>query len=339
MSTLSFFNTQKDHSRIKAEIVSSYFATWASIILRVINRHGTGEPIGYVDLFAGTGRYEDGNPSTPLLVLGHAINNAEIGARLQCLFCDKELAHVQRLKEEIALLPGIDGLTYPPTIECRAVDEEVCRSFLEMPKIIPSLFFLDPCGYKGLTLNLIKVAIKDWACECIFFFNYNRINPALENECVDCHMDALFGEKRALELRNAIIGRTPEEREAIIMDGLIKSLREVHGELVLPFRFRNVTDSRTSHYLVFVTKDFLGYHKMKEIMAPYSSSFSQGVPSFEYNPEQPQGRLDFSAPLDDLLRDLPVAYSGRTVPVTAVYEQHSRGCRYINKITKMRCYS
>ena len=64
--------------------------------------------------------------------------------------------------------------------------------------------FVDPWGYKGLSLRLINSVLKDWACECIFFFNYNRINMGLGNDAVKEHMDALFGEERAAELAGAI---------------------------------------------------------------------------------------------------------------------------------------
>ena len=56
------------------------------------------------------------------------------------------------------------------------------------------------------------------------------------------------------------------------------------GEFVLPFRFKNSEGTRTSHYLIFVSKNFLGYEMMKEIMAKESSANVQGVPTLEYIP-------------------------------------------------------
>ena len=43
--------------------------------------------------------------------------------------------------------------------------------------------------------------LKDWGCDCVFFFNYNRISMGLGNEVVEEHMDALFGKERAEKLR------------------------------------------------------------------------------------------------------------------------------------------
>ena len=70
--------------------------------------------------------------------------------------------------------------------------------------LVPTLLFVDPWGYKGLSLNLIDSVLKNWGCDCIFFFNYNRINMGLNNENVKEHMDALFGEQRANELRHKL---------------------------------------------------------------------------------------------------------------------------------------
>jgi three-Cys-motif partner protein len=59
-------------------------------------------------------------------------------------------------------------------------------------RLIPTLFFVDPWGYKGLTLQLINSVLKNWGCDAIIFFNYNRINRGLSNPAVQAHMNALF---------------------------------------------------------------------------------------------------------------------------------------------------
>lgn len=327
--TSPFFDEQQAHSKVKAEIVSKYFSVWAKIIINHIKKFRDGN-IGYIDLFAGMGRYHDGSPSTPLLVLQHAVNDDDISKRLVSIFADKELTHVQCLQEEINRIPNINLLHHQPKVLCTEV-EQVLEDFLKVPEYIPSIFFLDPCGYKGLTLDLVQVAIRDWACECIFFFNYSRINAALENDNLKCHMDDLFGEDRAKELRSVIKGKSPEDREEHIMKGLFSALRGVHGKFVLPFRFRNYSDTRTSHYLVFVTKKFRGFEEMRKIMAKHSSDSPQGVPSFEYNPPAlRQDKLfDLSQHLDNLMDSLLQHFAGRELTMRAIYDQHSPGQLYV----------
>ena len=48
--------------------------------------------------------------------------------------------------------------------------------------ILPTLFFVDPWGYKGLSLHAFNAVLKNWGCDCsLLTFNYNRINMGLNN--------------------------------------------------------------------------------------------------------------------------------------------------------------
>jgi hypothetical protein len=152
----------------------------------------------------------------------------------------------------------------------------------------------------------------------------------LTNELVKEHMDALFGEKRAENLRKKLATLDPIARELTIIEELcqaIKELRENGDNYTLPFTFKNASGNRTSHHLIFVSKHFRGYEIMKKIMARESTSDTQGVPSFEYNPADflPQQTLLFnlSRPLDDLEDMLLTEYNGKTLTMYEIYRQHN----------------
>jgi len=66
--TQKFFAAQKEASRVKSDIVVKYFKFWSRVMADQV-RHETNPRIGYIDLFSGPGRYDDGTSSTPLLVL------------------------------------------------------------------------------------------------------------------------------------------------------------------------------------------------------------------------------------------------------------------------------
>jgi hypothetical protein len=204
------------------------------------------------------------------------------------------------------------------------VGEEIIKLF-ESLNLAPTLCFVDPWGYKGLSLRLINSVLKDWACECLFFFNYNRINMGLGNQYVKEHMDALFGEVRAAQLRPKLEALQPDQRELTIVEEIGKALRQMGGKYVLPFRFRNDRGNRTSHHLIFVSKHPLGYDIMKKIMATESSTSQQAVASFEYNPadvRQPW-LSGFLRPLDDLEEMLLEDYAGRTMTMKEIYNAHN----------------
>lgn len=327
-----FFDEQAEQSQIKTAIVTKYFWAWAKIISAALKKMGGDTRIGYIDLFAGPGRYGDGAMSTPLLILQQAIAEPEFRANLVTWFNDKDQENTSKLVEEIKKLPRIETLAREPKVFTNEVGVEVVKKFEEM-NLIPVLFFVDPWGYKGLSLRLINSVLKDWGCECIFFFNYNRINMGLSNDFVKEHMDALFGEQRAAKLRERLELMTPELRELAIVEEICEALVEMGGRYVLPFRFRNEKGTRTSHHLIFVSKHPLGYGIMKDVMAKESSSHEQGVPTFEYNPATSDQPLLFelARPLDDLGDMLLDEFAGRTLTMLEMYERHNYGRRYIAK--------
>ncbi len=330
MSTDQFFDEAREQSLVKTAIVSKYFWAWAKVIIPTAKK--LGGRIAYIDLFAGPGRYKDGTRSTPLLVLEQAIKDDDMRQMLVTIFNDADTSNTQSLENAIKALSNIGSLKHKPQIYAQEVGEEIVKMFEQM-SLVPTLFFVDPWGYKGLSLRLVNSVLKDWGCDCIFFFNYNRISMGLPNKVVDQHMNALFGEQRADDLRRRLEPLGPHERELTIVEELAEALREMGGKYVLPFRFKNEKGNRTSHHLIFVSKHFKGYEIMKEIMAGESSSADQGVPSFEYSPASFRQPLLFelSRPLDDLEEMLLTKFAGRCVIMEQVYQEHNVDTPYIKK--------
>jgi three-Cys-motif partner protein len=288
--------------------------------------------IAYIDLFAGPGRYTDGSKSTPVLILERAIADPVMRKMLVALFNDKDEAHAKSLEEAIGALPGIESLAHKPVVKNQEVGEDIVKTFEEM-SLVPTLCFVDPWGYKGLSLRLINSVLKDWACECVFFFNYNRINMGLTNKFVVEHMNALFGEQRADALRSKLSGMSSQDRELAIVEELAEALKAMGGKYVLPFAFTNDKGTRTTHHLIFVSKHVLGYTIMKGIMAGESSSSPQGVASFRYSPADARFPIlfDLTRPLDDLTGMLLKDFAGQTLRMQDIFDEHHVGKPFIEK--------
>jgi three-Cys-motif partner protein len=332
MSTISqFFDETTEQSMIKAKIVSDYFWAWAKVIIPTAKKTSRNR-IAYIDLFAGPGRYNDGTKSTPLLVIEKAIEDPDMREMLVTIFNDKNEDNSYSLQQAINDVPGIGKLKYLPTVRNYEVGKEIVGIFSQM-RLVPTLFFVDPWGYKGLTLQLLNSVLKDWGCDAIMFFNYNRINMGLANPAVEEHMNALFAEERAANLRYRLTALSPSERELAIVEEIANALRKLGAKYVLPFCFKNDHGTRTSHHLIFATKNFRGYDIMKGIMARQSSVADQGVPSFTYNPADSRFPLLFELthPLDDLENMLLKGFTGRSLSLGALYQEHSTGKRYLLK--------
>jgi len=331
----SFFDEAAEQSRVKTVIVEKYFSIWSKVMIGTGKRYPEhSQKIAYIDLFSGPGRYKDGTLSTPLKILTKAIEDNDLRNRLVTLFNDKDKASVSSLKKFISELPGIKTLKHEPEVICEEVGENIVEMF-ESWELVPTLFFVDPWGYKGLSLRLVNSVLKDWGCDGIFFFNYNRINMGMGNEAVTEHMKALFSARRFEVLRGKLQGKSSQERELLVVEEICLAIKSYGIEYVLPFRFKDAKGTRTSHHLIFASKHFRGYEIMKDIMASESTSHDDGVPSFEYNPADSlpkQGLLfKLARPIEELKADLMTSFAGMTLKMKEIYKRHSLDTPFISR--------
>lgn len=330
-----FFETRAIRSEVKTEIVRKYFWAWAKIITAQVQKRG-GNRIAYVDLFAGKGRYDDGSKSTPLRILESAIRDKLISQMLVTVFNDRDRENATALRAEIERIPGITLLKHRPRVTNHEIDDTLA-DVLERSAKLPTLYFLDPWGYKGLSLKLIKAALRNWGSDCIFFFNYNRINAALSNPELAENMDVFFGKQRADRLRRELPGKQPAARQDLIIAELKHALSELGGKYSIEYLFKDNSGRKTSHFLIFTSKNVLGYSVMRDIMAGESSSNDEGVASFEFNPldenEGPTQQTLWEQPsaVDDLATSLMKEFAGRRISVGELYRKHNIGRRIVFK--------
>jgi len=319
-----YFEEPLENSKVKSKIVSEYFYAWSKVM------KSRSEKISYIDLYCGQGYFEDGTKSTPILILEQIIENPELLNQVITIFNDANPEFVKKLEYEIKKIEGINQLKYKPEFYNITVGDELAKLFQDT-SLVPTLAFIDPWGYKGLSADLINGLIKDWGSDCIFFFNYNRINPGISNEMITSHIQAIFGRHNAEALRNKISGMKAKVREETIINELKETLSTERKNYVLPFCFKKHDKKRTSHYLIFVSKSELGYSIMKNILYKYSAKDDEEIANFTYIPGQ-KGAKQLSLlpiienPLDNLGNDLLKCFAGKTLSVDEIYKQH-----HINK--------
>lgn len=182
MKEQNFFEKQTLSSKVKASIVSEYFPKYCSIIIK---KH-VPEKIGYLDLFSGPGMYEDGNPSTPILIARNCMKDEDLKNRVWMVFNDK--CYSEQLKENFNKEFPEGTFKYKPHFGHSTVGESqeindfivknTCKGrFNEQPSVL----FIDPWGYKGIETNVLSQFLSYWGNELFIFINSKRINPALEN--------------------------------------------------------------------------------------------------------------------------------------------------------------
>ena len=322
-----FFADQTEQSAVKAHIVSSYFSAWS----RVIQKWDT--PMAYIDLFCGPGKYGDNNLSAPLLIIESTLENPKLLNKMRFVFNDCDSNNIASLKKSIMQI-DTNGILSQRVQYYNETVEAGFHNRLRIPKNMPALSFVDPFGYKGLTLNLISYLISNSGSDCIFFFNYNRINMAFSsNTKFDEHLKMLFGETRTVALKKQLENLHPEQREPIVLNALVEALREGKSNYVLPFKFYSSEMARTSHFIIFVTKHPIACKIMKQIMYSNSAKDSDGVATFSFKDSHNfVAEFDqltmFDCPLQMLKESFMEKYRHQNVPVAIICD--SVDCDFSN---------
>jgi three-Cys-motif partner protein len=299
-----FFKAPTDASRRKMEIAIKYFDAFMNVFAR------EGEA-GYSDLFAGPGRYDNGDKSVPLAICERVVADERLSRFVRLWFNEGDPELAARLKENVHAVDGIARLHFEPKVTTRVVGKDLAPS-LEARKI-PAFTFADPCGYKGLSMKLITAAIKPFGNDCLFFFNYNRVNMKLEYPVMDDSINEFFEADRAAKLRSEMaILSSPRDREKAVLEAIKGALRAADA-FPLVFAFRTREGGGTSHHLVFASKGQKGASIMKRIMTQASSEIIDGVGSWDYDPRDHSATLSLFSGLDAIRDRLLRTFSGQTV--------------------------
>jgi three-Cys-motif partner protein len=322
-STDEFFHAQKDESRVKTDIVEAYFVAWARILGGHQKQRREPLHLGYVDLFAGPGCYDDGTETTPVRILSRVLDNEDWRNGTLLLFNERNPAllyalgeNVERVQQEKGKRLGIEPIFHDLTIDSGYSE---CLSYV---KNRPTLFFVDPWGYVGITLRLLRDLAIGFGNDLIFFFNYRRVRAAVSNDLFKSRMDDLFG-SRSEALRRQVGELHGVEREGAIVDAISSELAENVAEYVQRFRF-GPTEDEASHYLFFVSKSRKGHELMTNIMAKRSHTDRFGVPTFEFT-RTSQSSFFAQDPIETLADRLLKKFAGRELPVRAIFDDDSPG--------------
>ena len=134
-----FFVEKKPWSKVKDELLGCYLKSYVAKILH------TRKPLVYVDCFAGKGRFDDGQPGSPIIALEIfkqclASTKLDGNARIGAAFI--ELNHAADLEKNLSTYSGVKIVsgTYEDTIESLLKSKVGCNVFL----------YIDPYGIKSL---------------------------------------------------------------------------------------------------------------------------------------------------------------------------------------------
>ena len=341
MTNSTFFEKQTLSSRVKASIVSEYFPKYCKIIVK---KH-VPRRIGYFDLFAGPGLYEDGNYSTPLLVAKNCYNDDLLKKRVWMVFNDKEYS--PQLQENFLKLYPIGTFAFNPHFghstvgECEAIDRFITQNHMENGKNeCPSVLFIDPFGYKGIDTIILSTFLNYWGNELFIFINTKRINPALENEKFEPLIRHLFPQSYdALKtlVRNK---RSVSERLQFIIANLGKEYEKLlRGKVYYTaFKFQEEDVETTSHFILHLTKSKRGFDLIKQIYNDFANvgTIFDGINTYTFDVKKILNPIEelfdtASENIDVLKEKLYMEYKGREISALDLFEEHQYKELYCRK--------
>lgn len=267
----NYWERPQEHTMVKSQIVFEYFQAWASILAR------RGQRLMYLDLFAGRGEYDNGELSTALRIVKFVNSDKLLQKQLLIVLNDKSKTHCDNINTIISKHALCKNLHFDPVVTNFEVNA-ITPDLVDKIKNLPTFCFIDPYGFKGLTHRLVESVIKDWGCECMIFFNTSDINRNLNVDQSQEHLLNVFGKEIYDDLINRVT-KYQGKREELILTCYKNSCIAAGAKHFLKFEI-NCPSKR--FHLIYLTKNDLGFNKMKKVMARYSRKEESGIPLYSY---------------------------------------------------------
>lgn len=295
------------HTRAKHDILRRYLGAWFPIL-------GSRSPrVVYIDGFSGPGRYEGGEPGSPIIALREALKHSQRlrSTKITFLFVDESIDRITQLARELS------GFPTPPHFDVNVrpgASEQEIRNLLDeldgSAVQTPVFAFLDPFGFKGLPFHLVRRLLARDRSEVLVNIMADSVNRFLEHpkDRIRQHIVELFGTEDVLRIADNSRNRIAELRH------LYQKQLSTSARFVRHFEMKD-DKGRVIYYLFFASNHRLGHVRMKEAfwkVDPASGfSFSDAT-----NPRQLVLFAIDQAP--SLAEHLAAAYAKQSVSVESV---------------------
>jgi len=265
----------EDQTRIKLALLKSYISPWMNILYQQQEKIRSQETLLYLDGFSGPGVYFtdeskieqcDGSPVIVAKVANEYLSQKP-SRKFHLYALDKEQQCVDILGPKLSALNSHSqnwkSIKADFESAIHTILDEIESKGLHHQ---PMFFFIDPFGYKGFTMDLMKRVLSYKMSEVFVNFMIWDIVRFFEADHAQDIMKALYGSDIYHE---ASKGRTPQERYSFLLNKYCEQLKAVGGtEFVLPFKvYSSHTPGRVRFYLIHASKNYKALQIMKDRMA------------------------------------------------------------------------
>jgi three-Cys-motif partner protein len=268
------------HTSAKHQILRKYLDAWLPIITRWNGR------ALYIDGFAGPGQYQGGEDGSPVIAVKSFLEHkAVIKSEILMLFIEANSERCEFLETKIKSFHLPDNLK----TKCICGEFEQTLSGLlnyidEQKKVLaPAFIFIDPFGFTGIPIDLIRRIMENPRCEVLITFMYEEINRFVSLEPLWGNLNKTFGTEKWKDILHVA---DAQQRINILHNIYEKQLESSCGiKHVRSFRMLN-RSNKTDYFLFFGTNNITGLKKMKEAMWRLDKSGQFQFSDATHNPNQ-----------------------------------------------------
>lgn len=244
------------HTEAKHSILRGYLGAWFPKLAwkgRLL----------FIDGFAGPGEYSKGEPGSPIIALRAALDHkADLSnCELVFVFIEENASRFANLTELI------DAIELPPNIDVQmkqaAFADIIGDALDDLERSgAPALVMVDPFGFEGMPMVLLKRIAGHQRSELLISFMYESVNRWLSQPQLASGFDELFG---IHEWRKALNLASPRERLDFLHDLYVTQLKDAGMTYVHSFLMLD-SGNRPEYFLIFATKNIDGLKAMKRAM-------------------------------------------------------------------------
>lgn len=308
------------HTKAKHEILREYLKAWFPIMASRSSR------IVYLDGFAGPGIYSGGEEGSPVIAIRTALEHKFSNKFKQIIFWfiekkeDRFNMLCQVLVDQFPELKNKENNSIMYQVKKAEFSKLVKKELDELERqdraLAPTFALLDPFGFAGLPMSLIKQLLQHEKCEVLITFMVGFV-VRFRDELKINALNELFATEEWDEVDKQ---PTSDKREKFLIDLYVRQLKEVGGaKFVRTFQMIN-SDNKTVYYLVYGTKHRKGVDVIKRAMLKVGEGSAYRF-SDRTDPHQ-TFLLDYNTDVwrDDLGNMIYQRFKGKTVPLSKIVE-------------------
>jgi three-Cys-motif partner protein len=260
------------HTAAKHRVLRAYLDGWLPVLghqAQRVRSYGDDEPrLLLVDGFAGPGRYETGEPGSPLIMLDALLSHQSFddlrGVQFIFFFIEHDEDRVEHLRGEVAALGDLpDNVSVEIEHgEFESTFSSVIDPIIELgAHLIPTFAFIDPFGYSDAPMSITGRLLDFPRCETLFFLPMSFLHRFVGRKGQDAAFSSLY---ETDEWRTAI-SLHGEARTTYLLELFERQLERSEGaEFVRSFQLR--TQDGNDYRLVFSLGHLKGLEIAKDAM-------------------------------------------------------------------------